>query len=119
MYRFKPVLRIPGPVPVPSEVSMQMARPMINHRGAIFREHFPAVLKRLGALFGTENPIYMMTGSGTSGMEVAVSNLVSPETPFRLWEVFGQRWLTCVRLWSEDACPQFPLGSGSGPPASG
>jgi aspartate aminotransferase-like enzyme len=31
MYRFKPVLRIPGPVPVPNEVSLQMAKPMINH----------------------------------------------------------------------------------------
>ena len=32
MYRFKPVLRIPGPVPVPNEVSLQMAKPMINQR---------------------------------------------------------------------------------------
>ena len=32
MYRFKPELRIPGPVPVPSEVSLQMAKPVINHR---------------------------------------------------------------------------------------
>ena len=44
MYRFKPVLRIPGPVPVPNEVSLQMAKPMINHRGAVFKEHYPAVL---------------------------------------------------------------------------
>lgn len=32
MYRFKPELRIPGPVPVPSAVSLQMARPVVNHR---------------------------------------------------------------------------------------
>lgn len=81
MYRFKPELRIPGPVPVPSEVSLQMARPVINHRGAVFKEKFPDVLSRLKLLFGTENTVYMVTGSGTAGMETAVSNLVSPGTP--------------------------------------
>ena len=118
MYRFKPVLRIPGPVPVPSEVSMQMARPMINHRGAIFREHFPAVLKRLGALFGTENPIYMMTGSGTSGMEVAVSNLVSPETPVLclVGGFFGQRWADlCTAYGAKMHVLNFPWDQGVDP----
>lgn len=94
MYRFKPELRIPGPVPVPSEVSLQMAKPMINHRGAIFKEKFPDVLARLQPLFGTKNPIYMITGSGTSGMEAAVANLVSPETPVLclVGGFFGKRW---------------------------
>lgn len=94
MYRFKPELRIPGPVPVPSEVSLQMAKPMINHRGATFKEKFPAVLARMQPLFGTKNPIYMITGSGTSGMEAAVANLVSPETPVLclVGGFFGKRW---------------------------
>ncbi|NMB02323.1 MAG: alanine--glyoxylate aminotransferase family protein [Firmicutes bacterium] len=94
MYRFKPELRIPGPVPVPNEVSLQMARPMINHRGASFKEKYPAVLSRLQPLFGTKNPIYMVTGSGTSGMETAVSNLVSPDTPVLclVGGFFGRRW---------------------------
>lgn len=94
MYRFKPELRIPGPVPVPSEVSLQMARPMINHRGALFKERFPAVLERLKPIFGTKNPICMITGSGTAGMEAAVSNLVSPQTPILclVGGFFGRRW---------------------------
>src|SRR5690554_6303602 len=94
MYRFKPELRIPGPVPVPTEVSLQMSRPMINHRGTSFKEQFPRVMSRLQPLFGTDNPIYMVTGSGTAGMEVAVNNLVSPQTPVLclVGGFFGQRW---------------------------
>lgn len=41
MYRFKPELRIPGPVPVPTEVLGRMSQPMINHRGKIFKDVFP------------------------------------------------------------------------------
>jgi len=101
MYRYKPVLRIPGPVPVPSEVSLKMAKPMINHRGAHFKEHYPAVLARLAALFGTTNRIHMVTGSGTSGMEVAVSNLVSPGTQVLclVGGFFGNRWVELCRAY--------------------
>ncbi len=57
MYRFKPELRIPGPVPVPAAVLSRMAEPMINHRGGkIFKEKFPSVLARLQPVFGTKNP---------------------------------------------------------------
>lgn len=101
MYRFKPELRIPGPVPVPNEVSLQMAKPMINHRGAYFREHYPDALARLAALFGTKSQVHMITGSGTSGMEAAVSNLVSPGTPVLclVGGFFGNRWAELCRAY--------------------
>ena len=111
MYRFKSVLRIPGPVPVPNEVSLQMAKPMINHRGAVFNEHYPAVLKRLAPLFGTQNQIHMITGSGTSGMEAAVSNLVSPETPVLcLRRIFGNRWVELCQAYGQAARTGVPVG---------
>lgn len=104
MYRFKPELRIPGPVPVPSEVALQMARPVINHRGDVFKEKFPAVLARLQKLFGTKNPVYMITGSGTAGMETAVSNLVSPGTPVLclVGGFFGKRWAELCAAYKAD-----------------
>ncbi|HHT42888.1 MAG TPA: alanine--glyoxylate aminotransferase family protein [Firmicutes bacterium] len=111
MYRFKPELRIPGPVPVPSEVSLQMAKPVINHRGAVFKEKFPKVLSRLQGLFETKNPIYMITGSGTSGMEAAVSNLVSPGTPVLclVGGFFGKRWADlCAAYKAEVHTLEFP-----------
>jgi len=118
MYRFKPELRIPGPVPVPNEVSLQMAKPMINHRGALFKEHYPKVLARLGPLFGTTNQIHMITGSGTAGMEVAVSNLVSPNTPVLclVGGFFGNRWAElCAAYGAELHILDFPWDAGIDP----
>ncbi|NLJ74104.1 MAG: alanine--glyoxylate aminotransferase family protein [Firmicutes bacterium] len=111
MYRFKPELRIPGPAPVPPQVSMRVASPMINHRGREFKGMFPCVMERLKPLFGTENSIYMITGSGTSGMEAAVSNLVSPGTPVLclVGGFFGQRWADLCRAYEGEVhilqCP--------------
>lgn len=118
MYRFKPELRIPGPVPVPSEVSLQMARPVINHRGAVFKEKFPDVLSRLKLLFGTENTVYMVTGSGTAGMETAVSNLVSPGTPVLclVGGFFGKRWAElCTAYKAVVHVLEFPWDRGVDP----
>ena len=118
MYRFKTELRIPGPVPVPNEVSLQMAKPMINHRGTLFKERFPAVLSRLQPLFGTKNPIYMITGSGTSAMEVAVSNLVSPQTSVLclVGGFFGGRWAEiCTAYGANVHVLEFPWNGGVDP----
>ncbi|NLJ81466.1 MAG: alanine--glyoxylate aminotransferase family protein [Firmicutes bacterium] len=118
MQHFKPELRIPGPTPLPPRVLQRMAEPMINHRGQAFKEKFPEIMKRLGPLFGTENPIYMITGSGTAGMETAVSNLVSPQTPVLclVGGFFGQRWADLCRAYRADLhVLEFPWGTGADP----
>lgn len=118
MYRFKPELRIPGPVPVPDSVSLRMAQPMINHRGKVFKERFPSILSRLKPLFGTANSIYMITGSGTSGMEAAVSNLVSPGTPVLclVGGFFGKRWADlCQAYQGKVHILDFPWDGGIDP----
>lgn len=118
MYRFKPELRIPGPVPVPNAVSLRMAQPMINHRGKVFKERFPSILSRLKPLFGTTNPIYMITGSGTSGMEAAVSNLVSPGTPVLclVGGFFGKRWADLCQAYKGNVhVLDFPWDGGIDP----
>ncbi|HHU61034.1 MAG TPA: alanine--glyoxylate aminotransferase family protein [Natronincola sp.] len=118
MYRFKPDLRIPGPAPVPCGVSIQMSRQMINHRGEEFKKRFPRVLKRLQPLFGTKNTIYMLTGSGTSAMEAAVSNLVSEQTPTLclVGGFFGKRWAElCLSYKANVHILNFPWNSGVDP----
>lgn len=101
MFRYKQELRIPGPTPVPPQVLARASAPMINHRGSAFKELYPAVLERLKPLFGTVEQIYMVTGSGTAGMEMAVANLVSPGTPVLclVGGFFGQRWADMCRAF--------------------
>ncbi|KLU39699.1 MAG: hypothetical protein AA931_06795 [Peptococcaceae bacterium 1109] len=101
MFRFKQELRIPGPTPVPPQVLAKASSPMINHRGSVFKEKLPQILRRLQPLFGTTEQVYMVTGSGTAGMEMAVANLVSPGTPVLclVGGFFGERWAKMCRAY--------------------
>jgi aspartate aminotransferase-like enzyme len=54
------------------------ARQMINHRGPEFRELIQRVTQRLRMPFGTANEIFILTTSGTGGMEAAIVNHLSP-----------------------------------------
>ena len=74
-------LRIPGPTPLPAPVREAGARQMINHRGPEFRELIARVTERLRTPFGTAEPIYVLTASGTGGLEAALVNHLSPADP--------------------------------------
>ncbi|HEY33276.1 MAG TPA: alanine--glyoxylate aminotransferase family protein [Dehalococcoidia bacterium] len=71
-------LRIPGPTPCPDEVLQAMTKQMINHRGPEFRDILNRVTENLKVFFQTKNDLFLLTGSGTGGMEAAVVNTLSP-----------------------------------------
>jgi aspartate aminotransferase-like enzyme len=71
-------LRIPGPTPCPDEVLQAMTKQMINHRGPEFRDILYRVTENLKVFFQTKNDLFLLTGSGTGGMEAAVVNTLSP-----------------------------------------
>ena len=71
------LLRIPGPTPVPPSVQSAMAKPMIGHRGEEATELLQRIRPRVKQLFGTEQDIITIAGSGTAGLETAVVNTVS------------------------------------------
>ena len=66
-------LLTPGPTPVPEETLLELARPMIFHRTAEFRQMLGEVLKDLQQVFVTQNPILPLTCSGTGGLEAALA----------------------------------------------
>ena len=72
----KRYLLAPGPTPVPPEVLLAMARPMIHHRAPEFDKLFAEVREDLKWLFQTRNDVLILAASGTGGMEAAVVNLV-------------------------------------------
>jgi len=73
------LIMIPGPVPVVPRILRAMAKPVINHRGEEFAEMFNECRELLADLFQTRNDILLLSGSGTSGMEAAVGNLINPD----------------------------------------
>jgi len=66
---------LPGPVKMHPRVREAMARAPMGHRGAEFTEVNRRLFEGLRRLMGTRH-VAVLTGSGTAGMEAAVSNLV-------------------------------------------
>ncbi|GAA0490065.1 alanine--glyoxylate aminotransferase family protein [Salinibacillus aidingensis] len=71
-------LRIPGPTPIPPSVQHAMTQPMIGHRGREAKELIQKLRPRLKPVFGTEQEIMIVAGSGTAGLEAAVVNSAKP-----------------------------------------
>ncbi len=71
------ILLTPGPVPVPEDVRRALAEPIIHHRTPQYRKIFQSVSERIKKVFLTQNPVYTITGSGTSAMEASIVNFHS------------------------------------------
>jgi len=54
-----------------------MAKPIINHRGPEFRELYARMLDNLKFVFETKGDIFVLTASGTGGIECAIRNILS------------------------------------------
>ncbi len=67
---------LPGPVTMHHRVLQAMARPAMNHRGPEFKEILSDVRALTQYLFGTRREVAVLSGSGTAGLEAAVTGLV-------------------------------------------
>ena len=90
----KRYLLAPGPTPVPPEVLLAMAQPIIHHRAPEFDKLFAEVRDGLKWLFQTKQDVLMLAASGTGGMEASVSNFLSPGDKALTINggKFGERW---------------------------
>jgi aspartate aminotransferase-like enzyme len=71
-------LRVPGPTPCPPQALQAMGRQMINHRGGEFGEILKSITEKLKQVFQTKGDVFLLTASGTGGMEAAIVNTLSP-----------------------------------------
>ena len=71
-------LRIPGPTPCPPQALQAMKKQMINHRGKEFGEILNSVTTKLKQVFQTTGDVFLLTSSGTGGLEAAIVNILSP-----------------------------------------
>jgi len=65
-------LLTPGPVEVPAETLLELAKPVFHHRTKEFRDILAEVVEDLKYVFQTQNDVFVFTSSGTGAMEAAV-----------------------------------------------
>lgn len=100
----KKYLLAPGPTPVPPEVLLAMAAPVVLHRTPQFSELFRRVSDASARLFGTTQPVLTLSASGTGAMEAAVTNTLSPGDRVVVISggKFGERWAEISRTFGLD-----------------
>ena len=73
------LLMIPGPIEFDSEVLQAMARPTPSHMAPDFSEEFGQALERMREVWlAPSGQPFVVAGSGTLAMDLAVANLVEP-----------------------------------------
>ncbi|MER3401126.1 MAG: alanine--glyoxylate aminotransferase family protein, partial [Thermoflexus sp.] len=73
------LLMIPGPVEVDPEVLEAMARPPVSHMSAGFAAQMREALEGLREIFDApDGQPFLVAGSGTLAMEMALANLIEP-----------------------------------------
>lgn len=114
----KRYLMTPGPTPVPPEVLLATAKPIIHHRAPYYTDLLVEVSKNLKYLFQTENDVLIYASSGTGAMESAIVNLFSKgdkvviascgnfgERWMKLSETYGLESVNLVYEWGEEVDP--------------
>jgi aspartate aminotransferase-like enzyme len=90
----KEYLLTAGPTPVPERVLLAMARPVLYHRAPAFTECLKEVQESLRWLLQTKQLPLLLAGSGTIGMDAAVSNFLrtGDKAVVIRGGKFGERW---------------------------
>jgi len=91
----------PGPVAVPSEVLIEMAKPIIHHRTSEFEEIFAEVREGLKYIYDTTQEVFILAASGTGAMEAAIANTLSRGDKALVVNggKFGERWGKICRAY--------------------
>jgi aspartate aminotransferase-like enzyme len=97
----KPRLMTPGPAPVPEDVLLELARPVIHHRSAEAKQVITDVAADLKEVFQTRNDVLILTSSGTGALEAAVVNTVHRGGKAIVLNAghFAQRWANICKVY--------------------
>ena len=91
----------PGPTAVPPEVLEALGRPLIHHRTDEFRAAHREIMDNLRYIMRTDNPVAVLTTSGSGAMEAAVVNLTRPgdKVMATVNGKFSNRWAVIARRY--------------------
>ncbi|MCF8011994.1 MAG: alanine--glyoxylate aminotransferase family protein [Clostridiales bacterium] len=100
----KEYLMIPGPTPVPQNVLNAMSHPMFGHRTPRFAEMHKDIISKLQKVLQTRDDIFILTSSGTGGMEAAAANTITPGDKILtlVCGKFGERWSELGRRYGAE-----------------
>ncbi len=107
-------LLAPGPVPVPSQVMLAMGEKVLHHRTPQFAQILGQVWADLKTVFATEQPVQLITGTGSAAMEAAVVNTLKTgdQALVVVSGKFGERWAEmCERYSVETIRWNIPWGA--------
>src|SRR5437660_6172570 len=111
------VFLLPGPVRMDPRVLRAMARPAMNHRGPEFKEILADVRTLTQYVFGTKGEVAVLSGSGTAGLEAAVTGLVRKDD--RVLNLvngkFSQRFHELCWTFAAATSLSFEWGSAAAP----
>jgi serine---pyruvate transaminase len=100
----KPRLFTPGPTDCPPELMVEMAKPIFHHRTKRFQAMFAEVNAGLKKVLMTANDVLTIAGSGTAGMEAAISCCCPRDKKVLVADngKFGERWVKVAKLHKLD-----------------
>ncbi len=88
------LLMTPGPTPLPPQVRKALGARPVHHRSEEFAAAFAELSSGLKRVFRTENPVIVMSSTGSGAMEAAAANIMSSGDRALVISngVFGDRW---------------------------
>jgi aspartate aminotransferase-like enzyme len=97
----KRYLLAPGPTPVPSDVLLAMAAPIIHHRSPDFLPVIDSAKKGLQWLYQTKKDVLIICSTGTGGMVGTVNNFFNRDDKVLVINggKFGERWTNICRAY--------------------
>lgn len=94
-------LLAPGPVNLHPDVRKALALPMIHHRTPEFDQILKRVLTSIKKIFQTEQDVYLLSSTGSGGMEALLVNVLSPKDKVIaiVSGKFGERWAEMAKTF--------------------
>lgn len=100
----KSLLLAPGPVQLHPEVQKILSLPMIHHRTPEFDGILKSVLADLKNLFVTQEKIFILSSTGSGGMEALLINVLKPKAKVLavISGKFGERWAEMAETYGAE-----------------
>lgn len=97
-------LLAPGPVNLHPEVRKVLALPMIHHRTPEFDKILKKVLQNIKGIFQTKEDVFLLSSTGSGGMEALLVNTLSPGDKVLaiVSGKFGERWAEMAKTYGAE-----------------